>query len=435
VTVVIPNFQKNVKICLPHLNGTKFGCHSYKDSIMKTVKIIGLAISLFSGVSAFSQTKLDSLGLPGDNFDLYGALEVFKKAKNPEEFEKAINLKDNEINNLDLDGDGKTDYVKVIDKAEKNGHNLVMQVAVSENETQDVAVIEVEKTGDEKAHVQIVGDEELYGKDYILEPSDQVAATNTKTSAKEKQSTEDDVYATNDNSNRTPDNTDNKSNNSNNSNSNVVVNVWGWPSVQYIYGPSYVVWVSPWYWNYYPGWWSPWAPVYWRYHWRRAYFYHPYYRRAYFYRSPAMHSFYYGHRTTSGTVHRNRESGFYREKQQVYKQNTPRGERYNNKPARDHREQNGTVRPKRENAPAKNNNPRNNQPANQTPRGTDKQPKMEKRQNTRPSQNQQPRQNVQPRQQQPRMQNSPAPQRQQGSGSHGGGNRGGSFHGGGGRHR
>ncbi len=398
---------------------------------MKTVKIIALAVSLLSGVSAFSQNKPDSLGLPGDNFDLSGALEVFKKAKNPEEFEKAINLKDNEINNLDLDGDGKTDYVKVIDKTEKNGHTLVMQVAVSETETQDVAVIEVEKTGNETAHVQIVGDEELYGKDYILEPADQVAANNAKTAAKENKGTEDDVYSTNDNSNRTT-NTNNSSSNTNgngNSNTNVVVNVWGWPSVQYIYGPSYVVWVSPWRWHYYPTWWNPWAPIYWRYHWRRAHFYHPYYHRAYFYRSPGVHSFYYGWRASSGTVHRNRESGFYRERQAEYRKNTPRGERYNNRPARDHRQQNGAASPRRENAPVRNTNPRSNQPANQNPRSTERQPNSEQRQNTRP--NQQPRQNVQPRQQQPRIQSSPAPRQGGGGGSRGGGG----SHGGGGRHR
>lgn len=397
---------------------------------MKTVKIIGLAISLFSGISAFSQNKPDSLGLPGDNFDLYGALEVFKKAKNPEEFEKAINLKDNEINNLDLDGDGKTDYVKVIDRAEKNGHSLVMQVAVSENETQDVAVIEVEKTGDEKAHLQIIGDEELYGKDYILEPSDQVADNNSKSNLKNKNGAEDDAYSTNDNSNRKTDNSSGNSNNNTNSNSTVVVNVWGWPSVQYIYGPSYVVWVSPWYWNYYPVWWSPWAPVYWRYHYRRAWHYHPYYRRAYFYRSPEIHSFYYGRRTTSGTVQRNRTSGFYREKQAEYRKNTRPGEKYNNRPARDNREKNNTVRPQREGQPTRNNNPRSNQPANQRPQGADKQPRLEQRQNTKP--NQQPRQNVQPRQ--PRIQSSPTPQRQ-GGGSRGGNSGGGSHGGGGGRHR
>lgn len=393
------------------MTGTKVGCLNYKDSIMKTIKIIGLAFSLFSGVSIFSQNTPDSLGLPGDNFDLSGALEVFKKAKTPEEFEKALNLKDNGINNLDLDGDGKTDYVKVIDKAEKNGHTLVMQVAVAENETQDIAVIIVEKTGEEKAHVQIVGDEELYGKDYILEPSDQVAETSSKSRTKENnQGTEDDAYSTNDNSNRSTNNNSGNSNNNNNTNSNVVVNVWAWPSVQYIYGPSYVVWVSPWRWHYYPTWWDPWAPVYWRYHYRRAWHYHPYCRRAYFYRSPEVHAFYYGRRSTSGTVQRNRQSGFYREKQAEYRRNAKPGDKYNNRPARDGRERNNTVRPQRESQPTRNNNPRGNQPRNQNPRGTEKQPNLEQRQNTRPSQ--------QPRQ--PRMQNSPAPNRQGSGGSRGG---------------
>ncbi len=392
---------------------------------MKPDKIIGLAVCLFISNLMFSQNKVDSLGLPGDNFDLYGALDVFKKAKTPEEFEKAINLKDNEINNLDLDGDGKTDYVKVIDRVEKNGHTLVMQVAVSETETQDVAVLEIEKTGDEKAHVQIVGNEELYGKDYILEPADQVAANSKSNLSKEtKKENEDDVYSSTDDSNRKTTTNDNNSNT--NTHTTTVVNVWGWPSVQYIYHPAYVVYVSPWHWRAYPVWWDPWAPIYWRYHYRRAYRYHyPYYHRAYYYRSPEIHSYYYGRRSSSGTVQRNRESGFYRERQAEYRKNAKPGDRYNNRPARDNNgvRDNNTVRPQR-----------NNENRNSTPRRVETQPKV--RDNNTPKQNVEPRQprqntqpkpNVQPRQ--PRMQTSPAPQRQ------GGGNRGGGGNGGGGRRK
>jgi hypothetical protein len=40
-----------------------------------------------------------ALGLPGDNLNLYAVLDVFKTV---EEFERAINTRDANINNLDL---------------------------------------------------------------------------------------------------------------------------------------------------------------------------------------------------------------------------------------------------------------------------------------------------------------------------------------------
>ena len=86
----------------------------------------------------------DSTGLPGDNFSLQGALGLLKQSKTLEEFEKKLNTKDNSVNNLDLDGNGKTDYIRVVDLEKDNAHALVLQVAVSKTEKQDVAVIEIE---------------------------------------------------------------------------------------------------------------------------------------------------------------------------------------------------------------------------------------------------------------------------------------------------
>ncbi|HMW27727.1 MAG TPA: hypothetical protein PKC51_13835, partial [Ferruginibacter sp.] len=136
---------------------------------MKKIPLLAGLIAgcmLFAG-TAVAQEEADSTGLPGDNFSLQGALEMFKKAGSPEEFEKLINTQSNNINNLDLNGDGDIDYVRVIDKSEKDAHAFVLQVAVSENENQDIAVIELEKNGSESAVLQIVGDEEIYGEQVI----------------------------------------------------------------------------------------------------------------------------------------------------------------------------------------------------------------------------------------------------------------------------
>jgi hypothetical protein len=291
---------------------------------MKAFRKIILLVCLVTASSIFAQGKTDSLGLPGDNFDLAGALELFKKSDTPEAFEKAINSSDNEVNNLDLNADGKVDYVKVIDNKDGDSHTMVLQVAVTKSETQDVAVIEIEKTKDGNAHVQIVGDEELYGKDHILEPKDASAVSSEKI---KKDVETDDVYKGKN------DNNTNTQTNEYVANPNVVVNVWPWPAVQYMYSPGYMVWVSPWYWGYYPGWWNPWMPVYWQTHYWRAHRYHNYYCRANFYRSPNVHKGYYGRRMSSDVVRENQRTGYYAQKQISYKANVQPGKKYNAMPA------------------------------------------------------------------------------------------------------
>lgn len=199
---------------------------------------------------------------PGDNFSLQGALDLFSRSKDLEAFEKALNDPDQHINNLDLDNDGQVDYLRVVDHKEGDVHAIILQAPINGSESQDVAVIEVEKTGVNTAQARIVGDENLYGPGISYEKY---------TSVQEAPST-------------------------------VVVDVWGWPSVRYIYGPSYRVWASPWYWGHYPGWYSPWHPypvhVYYGYTTR----YHPYYKPArinVYHRADVV---YVSHRRSSPTV-------------------------------------------------------------------------------------------------------------------------------------
>ena len=45
-----------------------------------------------------------------------------------------------------------------------------MQVAVNSRENQDVAVFTVQRFANNQVQIQLVGDEALYGKNYIIEP-------------------------------------------------------------------------------------------------------------------------------------------------------------------------------------------------------------------------------------------------------------------------
>lgn len=221
-------------------------------------------------------TEQDSTGLPGDNFSLQGALEMFKKANSIEEFEKLINTQNNNVNNLDLNEDGDIDYIRVVGKKEGDVHAFVLQVPVSENENQDIAVVELEKTGEESVVLQIVGEEDIFGEQTIVEPAGEEES--------EQGEGADTEYLI--------------------SKKIVVVNVWLWPSVRFVYAPGYRVWVSPWRWKVYPGWWRPWRPLAWHVFHPLRWHYHRHFAVVPTHRVVHAHRIYAPTRVTSVTVNR-----------------------------------------------------------------------------------------------------------------------------------
>lgn len=237
--------------------------------------------------------QADSTGLPGDNFSLQGALDMFKKAGSPEELEKLINSQDNGVNNLDLNGDGQIDYIKVITKQQGDAHVFILQDIVSQSESQDIAVIELAKTGDANAVVQIVGDEDIYGDSTIIEPrSEGNAFQNTSASDEDLA-----VLAAGHGPHiaLAP------------SGIGIVVNVWAWPCVRFVFAPAYVPWVSPWGWRRYPAYWHPWRPLTWTYYRPIRYRYYPHYTVVRTNRVVVARTIYRPARVTSVTVYnRNR---------------------------------------------------------------------------------------------------------------------------------
>lgn len=211
--------------------------------------MLAVAILLLQSYHLKAETLADSTGLPGDHFSLEGALELFKEAASPEEFEQLLNQEDKNVNNLDLNEDGEVDYIRVVDYMEGEVHAIVLQVPVNDAESQDIAVIEIEKTGDETALLQIIGDEDIYPENTYVEPFEEGAEPGGKGGPNPD-------YVTR----------------------GLVVNVWVWPSVRFIYRPSYRPWVSPWRWRSYPRWWSPWRPRTWRVHYNACSLYRPRYR-------------------------------------------------------------------------------------------------------------------------------------------------------------
>jgi hypothetical protein len=201
---------------------------------MKKYILLYMVVAMgFFCLPAFSQSQTDtaSLGLAGDNLDLYAVLDLFLKSKTIEGFEKSLNDTKSKINNLDLDLDGKIDFIKVVTKKEdSNSYTLILHDAVSKTETQDVAVILVNRDKNKKITVQIVGDEDLYGKDYVIEPRTSPSSSVTANPAYQgSDPVVKDVPA-----------------------STTTVVVQSAPIVQYVYSPAYVPYYPPYYYGYHP---------------------------------------------------------------------------------------------------------------------------------------------------------------------------------------
>jgi hypothetical protein len=106
-----------------------------------------------------------------NNLDLKAVSTVFGESKNLEDFEQRLNDYDSGISNLDLNNDGQVDYLRVIEKNEKNIHLVVIQAVLDRDVYQDVASIVVERDRDNNTTVQVIGDPYLYGDNYIIEPA------------------------------------------------------------------------------------------------------------------------------------------------------------------------------------------------------------------------------------------------------------------------
>ncbi|HKJ42217.1 MAG TPA: hypothetical protein VKA27_08980 [Sunxiuqinia sp.] len=225
---------------------------------MKKLLIISVFALLISAVgTASAQSHPDGyLGLPGDNLDLYATMKLFQESETLEGFERSLNDVNLHINNLDLNGDNLVDYLMVDDYVDGNVHNIVLRDALNKHETQDVAVFIVQQFNDGSAQIQLIGDEALYGPNYIVEP----------------------IYA---DSQETP-----NPGYIGNTGRPVVVTVTRyevatWPVIRFIYRPSYVRWQSSWTWGYYPSYWNPWRPLYWHTYYGYQTHFHNYYYKHY----------------------------------------------------------------------------------------------------------------------------------------------------------
>jgi len=197
---------------------------------MRRWLLLAASLLISSGAAVFADDTITVTATSADisaGLDLKAVANLFGEVKDLEEFEKKLNSDSLHLCNLDLNGDGQVDYLRVVETTEKEEkakkHTIVLQAVLAKDIYQDVATIYVENNDKNEALVKLIGDKKIYGDNYVIEP----------------------VYIY-----------------------RPVIYDWFW-------GPNWACcYTSPWYWGYWPGWYAPYPCWGYSRYWTHVYVYH-----------------------------------------------------------------------------------------------------------------------------------------------------------------
>ncbi len=126
------------------------------------VIVLILAVSLINANRSQTAVSLAVVSDVAEGLDLKTLTEVVKTAKGAEDLEKRLN-EPGGINNLDLNEDGKVDFISVTEYGnKKDAYGFSLTVQPDKGETQEIASIEIAKEGD-NANIEVRGNEQIYG--------------------------------------------------------------------------------------------------------------------------------------------------------------------------------------------------------------------------------------------------------------------------------
>ncbi len=105
------------------------------------------------------------------HLDLQAVAALWSQSASVKEFEQLLNSGSYPVSNLDLDGDGYIDYLRVLETVQGYNHVFLIQAVLAENVFQDVATLVAEVPSYANYHVEIIGSPFIYGPNYIIRPT------------------------------------------------------------------------------------------------------------------------------------------------------------------------------------------------------------------------------------------------------------------------
>ena len=124
-------------------------------SIIISTSLVGCGC----GSNERNNVSIQSQQVPG--FNVQNFSEVVKKTSNPDEIEKAINEPSNVVNNLDLNNDGKVDFLRINEEA-----NTIQVIDNDVNPNVTIATLNVTTQNNNQASMSIQGTPQYCGNDY-----------------------------------------------------------------------------------------------------------------------------------------------------------------------------------------------------------------------------------------------------------------------------
>lgn len=130
--------------------------------------LISLSVLLATCSPQVDKTTVESEILArgyAKGFDLTLAADLAKTSKDAADFEKKLNSADSKVSNLDLNDDGKVDFIKVSEYGSGDNRGFSLTVEIKPNEIQEIATIQFTKTGN-SVDMDVRGNSSLYGDNH-----------------------------------------------------------------------------------------------------------------------------------------------------------------------------------------------------------------------------------------------------------------------------
>jgi hypothetical protein len=119
----------------------------------------------------FYDVQVQNVVTANEGLDLKAVGGLVKKAKDAETFEKLLNSSSEGVNNLDLNEDGKVDYISVTEYGNDKVRGFSLTTEPAPGEVQEVATIEIEKLSGDQAQMEVRGNEQIYGRNHYYHSS------------------------------------------------------------------------------------------------------------------------------------------------------------------------------------------------------------------------------------------------------------------------
>lgn len=105
-----------------------------------------------------------------DYLDLRAVAAAFSQSRSVQEFEQILNSQAYMINNIDLNGDGFIDYLRVRETLSGYKHQFAIQAVLAANWIETVATVEVLCSSSSVDYIKVLGSNKIYGPNYVYQP-------------------------------------------------------------------------------------------------------------------------------------------------------------------------------------------------------------------------------------------------------------------------